>query len=156
MLPIGACIASYHLLCCILETDLSAELPSRSQYQCCFHNCAKSAYYYMSLYIKGVLINFPQEFAKYVSYSYCSVHREFKFADMNMVKLVNKLVLKFLIFNSLKEGFLMDLNYVRRFSAYVSTFYYSEYITVKYLKCNCLNRNSQFCGLFNNFGTYFQ
>ena len=46
-----------------------------------------------------------------------------------MVKLVNKFVLKFLIFNSLKEGFLMDLNYVRRFSAYVSTFYHSEYIT---------------------------
>ena len=59
----------------------------------------------MSLYIKSVLINFPQEFAKYVSYSYCSVHREFTLADMNMVKLVNKFVLKFLIFNSLKEGF---------------------------------------------------
>ena len=55
LLPIGACIASYHLLCCILETDLSAELPLRSQYQCCFHNCAKSAYYYMSLYIKSVI-----------------------------------------------------------------------------------------------------
>ena len=64
-----------------------------------------------------------------MNHSYYSVHREFKFADMNMVKLVNKFVLKFLIFNSLKEGFLMDLNYVRRFSAYVSTFYHSEYIT---------------------------
>ena len=32
------------------------------------------AYYYMSLYIKSVLINDPQEFAKNVSYSYCSVH----------------------------------------------------------------------------------
>ena len=83
----------------------------------------------MSLYIKSVLINFPQEFAKYVSYSYCSVHREFTLADMNMVKLVNKFVLKFLIFNSLKEGFLIELNCVRRFSAYVSTFYHSEYIT---------------------------
>ena len=82
----------------------------------------------MRLYIKSVLINFPQEFAKYVSYSYCSVHREFTLADMNMVKLVNKFVLMF-IFNSLKEVFLMDLNYVRRFSAYVSTFYHSEYIT---------------------------
>ena len=79
----------------------------------------------MSLYIKSVLINFPQEFAKYVSYSYCSVHREFTLADMNMVKLVNK----FVLFNSLKEGFLMDLNYIRRFSAHVSTFYHSEYIT---------------------------
>ena len=84
----------------------------------------------MSLYIKSVLLNFPQEFAKNVSYSYCSVHREFTLADMNMVKLVNKLVHKFLIFNSLKEGFLMNLNYGRRFSAYVSTFYHSEYITL--------------------------
>ena len=65
----------------------------------------------MSLYIKSVLINFPQEFAKNVSYSYCSVCKEFTLADMNMVKLVNKLVLKFLIFNSLKEGFFTIANY---------------------------------------------
>ena len=66
-----------------------------------------------------------------MNHSYCSVHREFKLADMNMVKVVSKFVLQFLIFNSLKEGFLMDSNDVRRFSAYVSTFYHSEYITVK-------------------------
>ena len=65
-----------------------------------------------------------------MNHSHCSVHREFKLADMNMVKVVNKFVLKFLIFNSLKEGFLMNLNYVRRFSAYVNIFYHSEYITV--------------------------
>ena len=46
----------------------------------------------MSLYIKSVLINFPQEVAKYVSYSYCSVHIEFTLVDMNMVKVVNKLL----------------------------------------------------------------
>ena len=54
---------------------------------------------------------------------------------MNMIKLVNKFVLKFLIFNSLKEGFLMDLNYVKGFSAYVSTFYHSEYITTTLYTC---------------------
>ena len=30
----------------------------------------------------------------------------------------------------MKGGFLMKLNYMRRFSAYVSTFYYSKYITM--------------------------
>ena len=52
--PLGPAFASYHLLCCILQTDLSAELLLRSQYQCCFHNYAKNAYYCMSLYIKSV------------------------------------------------------------------------------------------------------
>ena len=50
--PLGPAFASYQLLCCILQTDL--ELPLRSQYQCCFHNYTKSAYYSMSLYIKSV------------------------------------------------------------------------------------------------------
>ena len=32
----------------------------------------------------------------------------------------------------------MDLNYVRRFSAYVSTFYHSEYITILYTTKDCI------------------
>ena len=51
--PLEPAFASYQLLCCMLQTDLSAELPLRSQYQCCFHKYAKSAYYSMSLYIKS-------------------------------------------------------------------------------------------------------
>ena len=50
LLSIGACIESYHLFCCMLQTDLSAEL---SQYQCCFHSCAHC----MTLYIKSSLLS---------------------------------------------------------------------------------------------------
>ena len=35
--PLGPAFANYHLFCCIVQTDLSAELALRSQYQCCFH-----------------------------------------------------------------------------------------------------------------------
>ena len=34
-----------HLFCCNVQTDLSAELALRLQYQCCFHNIIKSANY---------------------------------------------------------------------------------------------------------------
>ena len=51
------------------------------------------------------------------------MHREYKPADMNMVKAVNKhlllFALKIVIFNLLKEGFLMKFNDVKRFSGYV-------------------------------------
>ena len=51
------------------------------------------------------------------------MHREYKPADMNMVKAVNKrlslFALKFVIFNYLKGGFLMEFDDVKRFSAYV-------------------------------------
>ena len=67
-------------------------------------------------------IRSPQEFAKNVNHSYCSVHTEFKLADMNMVKVVNKwlsnFALNFLIFTSLKEATLKYLNYVETFLAY--------------------------------------
>ena len=55
--PLGPAFASYQLLYCMLQTDLSAELALRSQYQCCFHKITKSAYYSMSLYIKSVQSN---------------------------------------------------------------------------------------------------
>ena len=51
---LGPAFANYQLLCCMLQTDLSAELALRSQYQCCFHKITKSAYYSLSLYIKSV------------------------------------------------------------------------------------------------------
>ena len=52
--PLGPTSASYHLFCCMLQTDLSAELALRSQYQCCFHKITKSANYTITLYIKSV------------------------------------------------------------------------------------------------------
>ena len=52
--PLGSASASYHLFCCIVQTDLSAELALRPQYQCCFHNIIKSANYSIALYIKTV------------------------------------------------------------------------------------------------------
>ena len=53
--PLGSASASYYLFCCIVQTDLSAELALRLQYQCCFHNIIKSANYTITLYIKTVL-----------------------------------------------------------------------------------------------------
>ena len=51
------------------------------------------------------------------------MHREYKPADMNMVKAINKHLLlfafKIVIFNLLKERFLMKFNDAKRFSAYV-------------------------------------
>ena len=41
VIPLGSASASYHLFCCIGQTDLSAELALRPQYQCCFHNIIK-------------------------------------------------------------------------------------------------------------------
>ena len=52
--PLGSASASYHLFCCKLQTDLSAELALRSHYQCCFHKITKSANYSITLYIKSV------------------------------------------------------------------------------------------------------
>ena len=52
--PLGPAFANYQLLCCMLQTDLSAEFALRSQYQCCFHKIIKSANYSITLYIKSV------------------------------------------------------------------------------------------------------
>ena len=59
--PLGSASASYHLFCCIVQTDLSAELALRPQYQCCFHNITKSANYSITLYKKTILILSTQE-----------------------------------------------------------------------------------------------
>ena len=66
--PLGSASASYHLFCCIVQTDLSAELALRPQYQC-FHNIIKSANYSITLYIKTVLILSTQEFSTNVNNS---------------------------------------------------------------------------------------
>ena len=52
--PLEPTSASYHLFCCIVQTDLSAEFALRSQYQCCFHKITKSANDSITLYIKSV------------------------------------------------------------------------------------------------------
>ena len=67
--PLGSASASYHLFCHIMQTDLSAELALRPQYQCCFHNIIKSANYSITLYIKTVLILSTQEFSTNVNNS---------------------------------------------------------------------------------------
>ena len=67
--PLGSASASYHLFCYIVQTDLSAELALRPQYQCCFHNIIKSANYSITLYIKTVLILSTQEFSRNVNNS---------------------------------------------------------------------------------------
>ena len=59
--PLGSASASYHLFCCIVQTDLSAELTLRPQYQCCLYKITKSANYSITLYIKSVLILSTQE-----------------------------------------------------------------------------------------------
>ena len=51
--PLGSASANYHLFCCIVQTDLSAELALRPQYQYCFHNIIKSPNYSITLYIKN-------------------------------------------------------------------------------------------------------
>ena len=53
----------------LLQTDLSAELALRSQYQCCFHKITKSAYYTMKSIHKKCLILSSQEFARNVNHS---------------------------------------------------------------------------------------
>ena len=67
--PCGSASASYHLFCCIVQTDLSVELALRPQYLCCFHNIIKSANYSITLYIKTVLILSTQEFSTNVNNS---------------------------------------------------------------------------------------
>ena len=59
--PLGSASASLSFICCIVQTDLSAELALRLQYQCCFHNIIKSPNYSITLYIKTVLILSTQE-----------------------------------------------------------------------------------------------
>ena len=66
--PLGSAFASYHLFCCIVQTDLSAELALRPQYQCCFHNIIKSPNYSITLYIKTYLILSTQECSTNVNY----------------------------------------------------------------------------------------
>ena len=87
--PLGSAFASYHLFCCIVQTDLSAELALRPQYLCCFHNIIKSANYSITLYIKTSLILSTQECSKNVNNSVvqCMESKRLAWAmDMNMVK----------------------------------------------------------------------
>ena len=67
--PLGSASAYYHLFCCIVQTDLSAELALRPQYQCCFHKITKSANYSITLYMKKSLILSSQEFSRNVNHS---------------------------------------------------------------------------------------
>ena len=67
--PLGSASASYHLFCCIVQTNLSADLALRPQYQCCFHKITKSANYTIPLYIESVLILSSQEFSTNVNHS---------------------------------------------------------------------------------------
>ena len=107
--PLGSASASYHLFCCIVQTDLSAELALRPQYQCCFHNIIKSANYTITLYIKTVLILSTQEFSTNVNYLVvqCIESKRLAWAmDMNMVKsAVFYLQLKLLALTHLNELF---------------------------------------------------
>ena len=107
--PLGSASASYHLFCCIVQTDLSAELALRPQYQCCFHNIIKSANYTITLYIKTVLILSTQEFSTNVNYLVvqCIESKRLAWAmDMNMVKsAVFYLHLKLLALTHLNELF---------------------------------------------------
>ena len=87
--PLGSASASYHLFCCIVQTDLSTELALRSQYQCCFHKLTKSPNYTIALYIKTVLILSTQEFSTNVNNSVVQCIESKRLAwdlDMNMVK----------------------------------------------------------------------
>ena len=87
--PLGSASASYHLFCCIVQTDLSAELALRTQYQCSFHNIIKSPNYTIALYIKTVLILSTQECSTNVNYSVVQCIESKRLAwdlDMNMVK----------------------------------------------------------------------
>ena len=63
--PLGPAFANYQLLCCKLQTDLSAELALRSQYQCCFHKITKSVNYSITLHIKMSNLIFSGIFYKY-------------------------------------------------------------------------------------------
>ena len=67
--PLGSASASYHLFCCIVQTDLSVELALRSQYQCCFHKITKSANYSINSIHKMCLILSSQECSRNVNHS---------------------------------------------------------------------------------------
>ena len=104
--PLGSACASYHLFCCIVQTDLSAELALRPQYQCCFHNIIKSANYSITLYIKTVLILSTQECSTNVNNSVVQCMESKRTIDMNMVKsAVCNLHLKLLALTHLNELF---------------------------------------------------
>ena len=107
--PLGSASASYHLFCCIVQTDLSAELALRPQYQCCFHNIIKSANYTITLYIKTVLILSTQECSTNVNYLVVQCIESKRLAwdlDMNMVKVsCLQFALKLLALTHLNELF---------------------------------------------------
>ena len=107
--PLGSASASCHLFCCIVQTDLSAELALRPQYQCCFHNIIKSPNYFITLYINTVLILSTQECSTNVNYLVvqCIESKRLAWAmDMNMVKsAVFYLQLKLLALTHLNELF---------------------------------------------------
>ena len=87
--PLGSASASYHLFCCIVQTDLSAELALRPHYQCCFHNIIKSPNYTIALYIKTVLILSTQECSTNVNYLVVQCIESKRLAwdlDINMAK----------------------------------------------------------------------
>ena len=107
--PLGSASASLSFICCIVQTDLSAELALRLQYQCCFHNIIKSPNYSITLYIKTVLILSTQECSTNVNNSVvqCMESKRLAWAiDMNMVKsAVFNLHLKLLALTHLNELF---------------------------------------------------
>ena len=68
--PLGSATAYYHLFCCIVQTDLSAELALRTTVSVLFlTRSQKSANYSITLYIKSVLILSSQEFSTNVNHS---------------------------------------------------------------------------------------
>ena len=85
----GLHLQVYHLLCCIVQTDLSTELALRSQYQCCYYKLTKSPNYSIALYIKTILILSTQEFSTNANHSVVQCIESKRLAwdlDMNMVK----------------------------------------------------------------------
>ena len=112
--PLGSASACYHLFCCIVQTDLSAELALRPQYQYCFHNIIKSPNYTITLYIKTSLILSTQECSTNVNYLVvqCIESKRLAWAiDMNMVKsAVFYLQLKLLALTHLNELFCNEIN----------------------------------------------
>ena len=103
--PLGSASASYHLFCCIVQTDLSAELALRPQYQCCFHNIIKSANYSITLYIKTVLILSTQECSTNVNNSVvqCMESKRLAWARYEHGKIsCLQFALKIISFNSFK------------------------------------------------------
>ena len=106
--PLGSASASYHLFCCIVQTDLSAELALKPQYQYCFHNIIKSPNYTIALYIKTVLILSTQECSTNVNYLVvqCIECKRLAWAIWKISCFL--FTIKIISFNSFKCTFLME------------------------------------------------